>query len=158
VYVHYKSKEELLFVISQEGHQISLDRIRSDQRSETSPVRQLEAMMRGFVFDHADGHVRARVNNYELDHLSPEHFRIIAGMRREIEERFFDVIVAGQRSGEFAPGDARMMTRALISLGVDTARWFRADGMSTAADIADNYVTFALRMVAAPTMRNATSP
>lgn len=149
VYVHYESKEEMLFLISKQGHEITLQQVRSAQASSESPVEQLSAMVRGFVFDHAHGHLRARVNSYELAHLSAHHYEIIAVIRREVEDRFCSVIVAGQRLGQFANDDARTMTRALLSLGIDTARWFRDEGDISPQDLADQYVTLALRLVGA---------
>jgi AcrR family transcriptional regulator len=147
MYVHYQSKEELLFLISREGHEATLRQVREGLASASDPVAQLTAMVRGFVHDHAEGHVRARVTNFELANLSPEHYRVVMAMRREVEETFCAVVEAGVRSGVFSTDDVRMTVRALLSLGIDTARWFRDGGRSSAGEVAEHYVGLALRMV-----------
>lgn len=148
VYVHYRTKEELLYVISREGHEATLTQVREAFASSRQPVAQLAAMVRGFVFDHAAGHVRARVNNNELANLAPEHYRLIAAIRHEIEDLFRQVVESGVRAEVFSTPDVRMTARALVSIGIDTARWFR-EGRTSAAEVAEHYVTLALRMVGA---------
>src|SRR5689334_16326179 len=73
VYVHHRSKEELLYVISRNGHQTTLDIVRAAAASASSPTPQLAAVARAFARHHAEGHTWARIVNYELDSLSPAH-------------------------------------------------------------------------------------
>ena len=102
-----------------------------------------------FVRHHARAHTTARILNYELDALAPEHRAEIEGLRRAISARVVAVIDDGAREGAFAPGDARMTAAALLSLGIDLARWFDEAGGWDPDVIAAHYRELALRMVGA---------
>jgi hypothetical protein len=58
-------------------------------------------------------------------------------------------VEAGVASGAFDVPDPRMTAVALLSLGIDIARWYREEGEWTPEDIADHYVHLALRLVGA---------
>lgn len=149
MYVHYSTKEDLLYAISKAGHDWSLAVVRSAAASATDPVQQLAALAHDFTLEHAQRHTRARIVNYELAALSPEHRAEIVAIRRAIEAQFYEVLQAGADTGQFVIPDVRMTTRALVSLGVDTARWFMETGRWTAEQVAQHHSLMALRMVGA---------
>jgi AcrR family transcriptional regulator len=149
LYVHYKSKEDLLYLISRTGHERTLALVREAVASSDDEVRQLLAVVRAFTVHHVRRHTSARIVNYELDSLSPEHWREIADIRRAIEEEMRAVVRSGVASGVFHTSNSRMTALALLSLGVDTARWYREEGEWTPEEIADYYCEVALRVVGA---------
>ena len=115
--------------------------------SADEPVAQLLAVVRTFTVHHARGHVRARVVNYELAAHSPEHPHEIAAIRRRIEGLVRELVESGVRAGVFHTPDPRMTALAVLSLGIDVARWYRDEGEWTPEEIADHYCELALRMV-----------
>jgi AcrR family transcriptional regulator len=147
LYVHHRSKEDLLHQISRAGHDRTLALVRDAVSFSDSPREQLVALVRAFVVHHAEGHTSARIVNYELAALSPEHLEEIVGIRRSIEQEMRGVVERGVASGEFDSPDPRMTALALLSLGIDVARWYRDEGTWTPAQIADHYGELALRMV-----------
>lgn len=149
LYVHHKSKEELLYLISRTGHQRTLRLVNDGIAGSDDPVEQLLAVFRSFAEHHARGHTDARIVNYELAALSPDHLKEITGYRREIEQGMRDVINAGVANGAFQTSNPRMTALALLSLGIDLARWYRDEGEWTPEEIADHYCEIALRMVGA---------
>lgn len=146
VYVHHASKEELLFAISRDGHAATLDSIRA-AATEEDPVRRLQDVMRAFTTWHAEHHAIARIVQYDLNALSREHFAQVAAMRRDIEEVMNDTLTHGVRAGSFEVPDVRGTSLALLSLGVDVARWFRDSGRMSVRDLGDLYADLAVRMV-----------
>ena len=149
LYVHYRSKEELLYLISRAGHETTLDLVRQAVAGSTDEVEQLLAFVRAFTVHHARGHTTARIVNYELGELSPEHWREIVGIRRAIEQAMKDIVGSGVASGAFHTANPRMSVLALLSLGVDVSRWFRDEGEWTPEEISDYYCEVALRVVGA---------
>jgi AcrR family transcriptional regulator len=149
LYVHHSSKEELLFLISREGHDAALRVIREASSGDAEPFARLHATVRAFTLWHAQHHTAARVVQYEGGALSDEHRREIAERRREIDRHMRDVIIAGVEQGVFAVPDVPGTTLALLSLAVDVARWYRDDGRRSAESVADLYADLALRMVRA---------
>lgn len=149
LYVHHRSKEDLLHQISRSGHGETLALVRDAVATSADPREQLLAVVHAFVVHHAEGHTWARIVNYELAALSPEHLEEIAGIRRQIEQEMRDVVQRGVDAGVFHTPDAHMTALALLSLGIDVARWYRDEGEWTPEQIADHYATLALRVVGA---------
>lgn len=151
IYVHHRSKEELLYQVSRGGHQNTLERIQAAIASSDDPVDQLIAVMREFAIHHARAHTVARVINYELAALSPEHQREIKAIRHVIDAEMRQLIERGVAAGAFDNPDPHMAAVALLSLGIDLARWYREDGPLSPEEIGDYYVDLALRIVGART-------
>ncbi|KAA1427799.1 TetR/AcrR family transcriptional regulator [Nocardioides antri] len=146
LYVHHSSKEELLYLISRTGHEQALQVVRDALRSSEDPVVRLRAMVHDFAMYHARSHVMSRVVNYELAALSGDHLDEILAIRREITEEMRSLVDGGIAAGAFDPPDRRLAVAALISLGVDIARWYRDDGVPPER-IADAYAAMAVRFM-----------
>jgi AcrR family transcriptional regulator len=149
VYVHYASKEELLFSISEEGHRGVLAAMRAATARAQAPAGRLVAIVRALALWQAERHTRARVVNYELSALTPEHYAVISGIRRQIASELEGVVEAGRLDGSFDVADVRMTAGSLLSLGIDVARWYRDPGRLSPQQIADHHVDLALRIVGA---------
>lgn len=149
VYVHHRSKEELLYAISRDGHQDTLTLVREAAASPGSATQRLAAVAREFGRHHAEGHTWARIVNYELAALSPAHLDEIRGLRIGIEDEVRAVVEAGIASGEFDVDDPGVATTAVLSLGIDIARWYRESGHWTPEDIGEHMAMLALRIVGA---------
>jgi len=147
LYIHHSSKEELLYRISLHGHQVALQVITDAASTSADPTERLTAMMQAFVRHHARHHTTARVLNYELSALSPEHQQEVLTIRKAIDRLMLDVIEAGVARGQFHTASPRMTSVALLSLTVDVARWYRDDLPWTPEQIADHFAALALRMV-----------
>ncbi|MGW7517488.1 TetR family transcriptional regulator [Streptomyces sp. NPDC054796] len=163
LYIHYKTKEELLYQISRVGHERSVriltEAARTDGEGgdsagdgEDAPVRLVRAV-RSFVRWHAEHHTTARVVQYELSALNEEHYAEIVGLRRRSEELLRGILEDGEASGEFAIADIRGTTLAVMSLCIDVARWFSPQGRRTPEEIGALYADLVLRMVTAPAPR-----
>ncbi|MFI6362191.1 TetR family transcriptional regulator [Nocardia sp. NPDC050630] len=147
IYVYHRSKEELLYEISRTGHLDTLERIRTAIASAQDPAAQLIALMREFTIHHARAHTVARIINYELAALSPEHQQEIKEIRRAIEGEVRSLIQRGVATGVFENSNSHMAATALLSLGIDIARWYHEGGSWSPEDIGDYYAELALRIV-----------
>lgn len=146
LYIHYKTKEELLFHISRVGHEQSVAVLAEAVGQAPDCAARLAAAVRAFVRWHAEHHTTARVVQYELAALEPEHYELIVALRRRSEEILRGVLEDGVASGRFAVDDIRGTTLALMSLCVDVARWFRPEGRRTPDEVGALYADLALRM------------
>ncbi|GEE02611.1 TetR family transcriptional regulator [Gordonia spumicola] len=149
VYVHYRSKQELLFELSRSGHLATIESIDSADDPTATPSARLTRVMRDFAVWHARGHTSARIVNYELSALEPDHLDEIRALRREITRRVRAIVDAGIASGEFDVDDPHTTTNTLLSMGIDIARWYRDDGHLTPEALGDFYASTALRVVGA---------
>ncbi|WP_414169676.1 TetR/AcrR family transcriptional regulator [Streptoverticillium reticulum] len=147
LYIHYRTKEELLYRISGIGHRLALDIVSRARDGAGDPAARLSAAVRAFVCWHAEHHTTARVVQYELGALGEEHHTEIVALRRETDAAVRSIVEDGVAAGEFDVPDVRGTTRAVLSLCIDVARWFREDGRHTPGEVGELYADLALRMV-----------
>ncbi|MFR9792039.1 TetR/AcrR family transcriptional regulator [Streptomyces sp. MB22_4] len=149
LYIHYKTKEELLHRISRIGHDKALDILRTAARREGTAKARLADAVSSFVRWHAGRRTTARVVQYELDALGPEARAEILGLRRQVDAEVRGIIEDGVAAGEFDVLDVQGTTLAVLSLCIDVARWFNIDGPRTPEAVGDLYAELVLRMVGA---------
>lgn len=147
VYVHHRSKEDLLFALSEAAHRdVQAVVIAADDTSAT-PAARLRAVVREYTAWHARWHTQARVAQYEMGSLSTEHRAEIARVRHAIDDRVRSIIDTGVADGSFAVDCPRLATVAVLSLGIDVARWYRDDGTWAPDEIGEHYGALALGLV-----------
>jgi AcrR family transcriptional regulator len=149
LYVHHRSKEELLHLISKTGHERVLRLVQTAAATSDDPVEQLRRVVHDFAEHHALQHTTARVVNYELAALTVEHQREVAELRRAIDREFRSLVERGVQAGVFDAPDVHMAATVLGSLGIDVARWYRDGGSWTPEDVGAYYGELALRIVGA---------
>ncbi|MEU6574562.1 TetR/AcrR family transcriptional regulator [Streptomyces sp. NPDC046805] len=149
LYIHYKTKEELLHRISRIGHDKALQILRGAAHGAGSPAERLADAVSSFVRWHAGQRTTARVVQYELDALGPDARAEILALRREVDAEVRGIIEDGVASGEFDVLDVHGTTLAVMSLCIDVARWFNIDGPRTPEEVGVLYADLVLRMVGA---------
>ncbi|MFE3827635.1 TetR/AcrR family transcriptional regulator [Streptomyces sp. NPDC059092] len=147
LYIHYKTKEELLHRISRIGHDSALELLTTAADGEGTAAQRLSEAVRTFVRWHAERHTTARVVQYELDALGAEHRAEIVELRRSSNAAIRRILVDGVRDGEFDVPDVPGTTLAVLSLCIDVARWFNAAGPRTPDEVGALYADLVLRMV-----------
>jgi len=147
LYVHFHSKEDILYAISRAGHLETLRVVKLPGPDPADPVARLRTLVREFVAYHAREHTTARIVNYELSVLSAEHLAELRDIRREIDREIQGVVAAGIDAGVFHVEDPRLTTVMLLSMGIDIGRWYSGDGPWPIDVLADRYADMALRLV-----------
>ncbi|KQU66511.1 TetR family transcriptional regulator [Phycicoccus sp. Root101] len=149
VYVHFASKEELLYQLSREGHEAARDMLVEASEAAGSPTEALRAIMGTFSRWHAEHFRVARIVQYEFGNLTPAHRDAVLGLRKQIDAVVRDVVTAGVASGEFSVEDVPDTTLALMSMAVDVARWYDPEIKRTPAAIGEAYADLGIRLVTA---------
>jgi AcrR family transcriptional regulator len=148
LYVHFPSKEIVLFEIMKAGHERAL---RCIQDPSVEAAGDAEARLRVIVARytawHARHHVAARVCQFELPGLSDAHHRQIVQVRHRTNGVFREAVGRGVAEGAFAAIDVNRVVRAMLSLSIDLVRWYRLDGADSPEQIGDFYAGLALRLV-----------
>ncbi|WP_249138595.1 TetR/AcrR family transcriptional regulator [Phycicoccus avicenniae] len=147
VYVHFASKEVLLFELSRRGHLRARDLLVAAARDAADPTEALRAIIGGFSRWHAEHHQLGRIVQFEFRHLGPEHQEQVLDLRREIDGVVADVLAAGVASGEFDVEDVRGTALALLSTAIDVARWYSPGQRRTPESIERLYGELAVRLV-----------
>lgn len=146
VYVHYKSKEELLYRISKFGHEAILTVVSEAAAGSDDPVEQLRGFADGLATHHAQQHVSARVVNYELAALEPDHHAEIIALRKQIDALLVEILQRGLDRGVFHIAHVPMAAIGIIGGCIDIARWYRDDGAWSPAEVGAFYADSALRI------------
>ena len=92
-------------------------------------------------------HTVARVCQYELAALRPEHLDAILDLRQRFATVMRSAVERGNREGVLDVPDVNRAVRAIVSLGTDLVRWYRLDGADSTEDLGDFYADLALRML-----------
>jgi AcrR family transcriptional regulator len=148
IYHHYPSKQDILFDLMM----VIIDEL--IERSETAvasagtePRGRFDALVESLLRFHMYRQRGAIVSTSELRSLEPAN-RVTYVARRDEQQRMLDrIVVAGVESGEFAtpyPADA---SRAIASLCVGVASWYRPDGQLPVELLLRRYLTIAEAIV-----------
>jgi AcrR family transcriptional regulator len=148
LYVHFPSKEAVLFEIARTGHERALDVVQS-QTDDGDSRRYVRRLVAGLVDWHARHHTVARVCQYELAALDPEHYAVVVDLRQRFTAVIRSSVERGVREGVFDVPDVNRAVRAVMSLGIDLVRWYRLDGADSPDALGEFYADLALRMLGA---------
>lgn len=149
LYVHYPSKQALLGHLSRVGHTAALRLVERTLALPGDTPRRLHALVAAFVAWHAEHHTVARVVQYELGALELQDREAVLAMRRTLEHLVEEEVRRGVADGTLATEHPRQATRAILSLGVDVARWYEPSGRESPARLGSVYADLALRMLGA---------
>lgn len=147
LYVHYPSKEAMLFQLSLLGHESVLHAMQESAKKQRNPSGRVRSVVKALTVWHCLHISLGRVAQYELDALTEEHHAVISAIRRAIQQSMEAEIELGVVTGEFDVSSAHDASRAIMALGVDVVRWYRANRRLTPESLASNYAELALRML-----------
>lgn len=149
MYIHFATKEELLYQISVIGHRLALATIEAAAAQSSDPAQQLRTLVSRFAAWHAVNHRMARIVQYEMMSLAPNHLAEVVAMRDASEAVLDRVLRTGIRSGAFHIKDRAGTGLAILSLCIDVARWYHAGSARSPDTIGRAYAELAVRMAGA---------
>ena len=145
LYVHYSSKHELLEHIIEVTHDAMLQRMRTAAAEVGTAEARLRAVVTAHVRFHAKYNTACRVANYELGSLEPDARARMRKLRYAMEQVVADLVREGVETKEFDVADQQLVTTAVLSLGIDVSRWFRAGHRLSPDQLADAYADLVIR-------------
>lgn len=149
MYIHYSSKQEMLFRLSSLAHASCLASLRATVSSGVSARQNLRAAVFDFTLWHARNRLIGRTAQYEMHYLDEANRAAVADLRRQIHRTVEDLVYEGVRDGSFAVGDVPTTTLAILSLSIDTVRWFPSRTISEPEVLASAHAALSDRMVGA---------
>ncbi len=135
LYNHIATKQELLFDLIRLHMESLLADLAKTLEGVGGPARALET----FIAFHINYHVTRKkevfISYSELRALEPKNYRVIVALRAAYEARLIDILKAGQASGAFAPGDARIMAYGVLAMLTGVCNWYSPKGALSEKDI-----------------------
>ena len=147
VYVHFKSKEELLFTIIVVVAERLHERLVATAREAGGPTERLKRIVRDYVAFPLKMYKAAYIANTEFNFLNPAQRRDIVRIRDALELIVADCLREGCATGEFSIKDIDMMKTAIVALCRSVLRWYSPRGRLTPEEIGEYYAKLAISMV-----------
>ena len=146
LYKHVASKQDLLAQIMIGTMEDLLAAHRAAVASSDGPVSLLRRATEAHVRYHARHRLEAFVGNREIRSLVEPHRSRVLALRAEYEAGFRAIVEAGFKEGCFKVASPRLVSYAVLDLGMGVAAWYREDGELSEDTIVWQYGDFALRL------------
>ena len=149
LYVHFPSKAAVLSAISRSGHEKALAMVTAASAGPGDAVDRMRVLVSEFVAWHARRHQVARIVQYELNALPQPDYDAVVALRRQTERVVRTLIEEGVDTGAFTTPDVRSAARAVLSLGIDVARWYTSESKQDPEALGADYAGLVLAMLGA---------
>lgn len=147
LYVHFRSKEEVLHQIAASALDFTIEVAATEASRPGSPADRLAGLVHVLTVWHTYNSQVAHVVLYQISALSPAHLAAITARQREVSRIVRQVIVDGVTSGDFDAADPGATAVAVLSLCLDVARWYHPGYRLTPQQLGDFNAAAALRIV-----------
>lgn len=149
MYIHFRSKQEVLYELTRRGHASVLETVEETLAGDAPPEVQVRRFVEAFTSWFAWNHRAARIQQYGLHALAREHYDEIRQIRARFGHMLTQELRRGIRSGTFRITDVDTTVLAILSLGIDVARWYRPGIDPEPKELGVRYGKLVLRMVGA---------
>lgn len=147
LYNHYGSKQEVLADIAVSSMEALLRFHATGYSPMKTSADKLFASMKYHTIFHAEQARRARIVNSEIRALEEPTRSIVVQMRRDYVSRWMAIVREGIDSGVFIADDVKIVSWALIDMGIGVSQWYAEGGRLTSEELGDMYGRIALRQL-----------
>ncbi len=144
LYNYFQGKHEILFFCQDSSLDRMIAALERARRAKTSASAKLRLVIVSHLrclLDEVEGSAAHLLTSA----LPPPQQRYLVAKRDRYELGVRNLIASGMRTGEFAPGDAALVARAMLGALNWSVQWFRPDGQMTAEEIADKLADYLIR-------------
>ena len=146
VYYYIKSKDDLLFAVIDDHHQMALAHVEACRKSTGDPVERLCMFMRGYatLLDRHRITVAVFLNDFER--LSKDRRRQIVKEREQYSDFVAETLREGLETGQFrADLDPTRAALAILGMLNWSFRWYKPKGGYTSAEVVEEFLQLSLR-------------
>lgn len=148
LYHHHHSKQDVLFDLMMAVMDELLERSRAALASDPDgPAQQFDALVESLLRFHMFRRLEAFVASSEIRSLQADN-RERYVERRDEQQRMLDrIVIAGKKSGSFRTPFPEDAARAVASMCVGVASWYREDGPLTPDELVRRHLVIARGLV-----------
>lgn len=151
LYHYYPSKQALLTGLTDAVMKELLGRSRvAIEEAGNDPVDQFRAFVENFVRYHMFRRKQAFVASSEIRSLETANRKRYVKERDSLEAMFLEIIERGRAQDLFSTPFPRDAARAILTMCVGIASWYKPDGPLDADDLVARYLDFAQIIVSPP--------
>src|SRR5439155_6394855 len=144
LYNYFRGKHEILYFCQDNSLDRMIAALDKARRMRTSAAARLRMVMASHLRCLLD-EVEGSAAHLLTARLPPRQQRFLIAKRDRYEAGVRKLIAAGVRTGEFVPGDAALVVRAILGSLNWSVQWFKAEGPLTAAQVADGFADYLIR-------------
>ena len=146
LYVHIRSKDELLFLIVRDGIQLFLDAIEPVAHVAAPAGVRLQNAMGAYLAVAAEHQQQTRVAFHQWTYLQGDQRAVVVELRQSYEKLFADIVAEGVDSGDFRrPRSRRLAVLTIVGALNAAGDWFDPSGSMSVDDVAADLADTALR-------------
>lgn len=151
LYHHYPSKQHMLVaVLDATVGDLRWRMDAADAEGADDPVRRLELLVSALVLYHCHRQGLGLIAMSEMRSLEPADRRRIATRRTEVQRLVDTAVLDGAARGRFRTRYPLDASRAVTTMSIAVASWFRKELALSPEDVAERYVDYALAVVGLP--------
>lgn len=144
LYYYFAGKDEILLFCQER----TLDRLLAEAARASAVAGAYRDRLRTLMSAHVHcmlDDLEGTTAHLEVEGLPERMRRGVIGKRDAYEHAVRELVTAGMNRGEFAKGDASLVTRAMLGAVNWTARWYRHGGAQSVAEVADGLADYLVR-------------
>jgi AcrR family transcriptional regulator len=148
LYHHYRSKQEILVALMIEVMQELLGRTRAALAANLGPPEtSFDALVECLLLFHMFRREQAFVASSEIRSLEPENRARYIALRDEQQRMIEGAVAAGQDTGAFRSAHPNDAARAVATMCVGVATWYREDGPLSPHELVKRHLVMARGLV-----------
>lgn len=135
LYSNFDNKEEMLWEIALRCAKSFFEKIEPIYQKVQSPDQKLKSLLAAHIEVIIENRDASAIFFEQWKYLGEEKRQQYAAIQRTYEQKFVDVLRAGQAEGVFKRMNDRFVSLSLLSASNWISRWYRPDGKMTLEDI-----------------------
>lgn len=143
LYYYCPSKEQLLFEISRDAVERTVERVSNAVAGVDAPETAIRLAVHAHLASLAETRYEHRVLMAELHSLTPEHRAQVISLRDRYETIWSELVERGTEAGVFSAADAKFARLAVLGVVNWVIYWYRPDG-GPVDEVSDRFVEFIL--------------
>ena len=147
VYHYYPSKHDMLVAILDLTMGELLERSTAARAEGRTPVERFTLLVECLALFHTHRKELGFVGASEMRSLAREPRERVAAIRRRQQQMVDEEVQQAVLDGDFTTDRPHEASRAVVSLCTGLSQWYSPSGPTSAADVAQQYVQFALDLV-----------
>ncbi|HTT33949.1 MAG TPA: TetR/AcrR family transcriptional regulator [Methylomirabilota bacterium] len=144
LYNYFKGKHEILFFCQDSSLDRMIAALDKARRMKTTAAVKLRFIIVSHLCCLLD-EVKGSAAHLLTNALPPRQQRYLVAKRDRYELGLRNLVAAGMRSGEFAPGEAALAARAMLGALNWSVQWFSPEGPLSVAEIAEALSDYLIR-------------
>lgn len=150
LYHHYPSKQALLVGLMSAAMDELLDRSRqAEAEAGREPAARFDAVVESLLLFHMHRRDQAFLGSTEIRSLDESNRAEYVARRDEQQRMLDDIVLDGVESGDFDADHPADASRAVTTMCVGVAGWYRPAGLLSPDELARVYLAIAQRIVGA---------